>query len=109
MMLTALVTAGLSEQLAVDATLVLTTYVVGFALERSAAVRLGEAEPTDPSLVPREQYPMLARLATLVSPPGTCHRFEEGLALVLDGIESKLASSRVAGGGRRARRLAGSP
>ncbi len=108
MMLAALVAAGLREQQAVDATLVLTTYVVGFALERDAAARVSEEEPANRSHISTEEYPMLARIEELVSPPGPANRFEQGLALVLDGIESKLASSRVAGGGRNARRRASS-
>ena len=85
-MLSALLMAGLDAQQAIDATLVLTTYVVGFALEHDAAA----ARPSDAGARPpasRAEYPTLNRLAGLAGP---ADRFEHGLVLILDGIESRL-------------------
>jgi TetR/AcrR family tetracycline transcriptional repressor len=85
-MLSALLAAGLSAQQAIDATLVLTTYVVGFALEHDAAA----AQPSGAaSGAPRDHYPTLERLAPLLQPPGPVNRFEAGLAVILDGIEAQ--------------------
>jgi len=94
-MLSALLAAGLGEQQAIDATLVLTTYVVGFALERDAA----GAQPSDAAApttqaAPRGQFPTLERLSPMLQPPGPVNRFEAGLALILDGIEARLADRR---------------
>jgi len=98
-MLAALLKAGLREQDAVDATLVLTTYVVGFALEEASAGQV--SEPTRPrrSSAPSiEQYPTLMSLAPLVQAPAPSSRFRPGLAVVLDGIQARVAASR---GGRK--------
>jgi hypothetical protein len=100
-MLTALLAAGLSEQQAVDATSVLTTYVVGFALEHSAATAAKDARPGAVLHASLAAYPTLERLAPLVQPTGPFNRFPQGLALVLDGIESQVASSHGRRPGRR--------
>jgi TetR/AcrR family transcriptional regulator, tetracycline repressor protein len=90
--LSALLAAGLGEQEAVDATLVLTTYVVGFALERdAAAARRGGAGSETAPTASRDRYPTLERLDPLLQPPGSGSRFEAGLALILDGIEARIA------------------
>src|SRR5215469_5905744 len=71
MLLHALLAAGLSEHQAIDAGLVLTTYVVGFALEQQAA------QPWDPSDsgVEVKTYPTLARLSKVIPAAGWA-RFE---------------------------------
>lgn len=95
-MLSALLKAGLSEQEAVDATLVLTTYVVGFALEQASAGQSSEpARPSRTSPPSTEQYPTLMRLAPLVQPPAPSSRFRPGLAVVLDGVHARVAASRA--------------
>jgi TetR/AcrR family transcriptional regulator, tetracycline repressor protein len=93
-MLTALVAAGLSDQEAIDATLVLSTYVVGFALERDAALGAREPERRERAAgIPSHEYPTLTRLADLVRTPGPSDRFPHGLALVLDGIAARIGDS----------------
>jgi len=92
-MLSALLTAGLGEQEAVDATLVLTAYVVGFTLERDAAsAQPGGARFETALAAPRDRYPTLDRLAHVLQPPGPATRFQAGLALILDGIEARIAN-----------------
>ena len=92
-MLSALLAAGLGDQQAIDATLVLTTYVVGFALERdAAAAQSSDAGSGTTPAAPRDRYPTLERLAPLLQPPGPASRFEAGLALILDGIEARIAN-----------------
>jgi TetR/AcrR family transcriptional regulator, tetracycline repressor protein len=106
--LTALTAAGLSDEEAIDATLVLTTYVVGFALERDAAAdaaKLASREPSHAS----EQYPTLTRLADLARGLGPSNRFPQGLALVLDGIAARLADSGRRGGSGREKSTAKTP
>lgn len=106
-MLTALVAAGLSDQDAVDATLVLTTYVVGFALERDAAADAANPAGHEASDgTPTQQYPTLTRLADLVIPPDPSDRFDHGLAFVLDGIAAKIAGPDRRGGSRRGSKTA---
>jgi hypothetical protein len=56
--LSALLAAGLGEQQAIGATLVLTTYVVGFALERHAATV--ELEPIEADAGRRQQFRAIA-------------------------------------------------
>ena len=107
-MLTALVAGGLSDQDAVSATLVLTTYVVGFALEVEAA-----ADAADPAIhaasdgTPGRQFPTLSRMAALAYPPGPSYRFSHGLAFVLDGIAARIAGGDRSGGSKRGRKTAG--
>lgn len=85
MLLRALLSAGLGEREAIDAGLVLTTYVVGFALEQQAAELSAAGNmQTDP-----DRYPTLARLSKAVPAAGWA-RFEEGLRLILDGVQSRL-------------------
>lgn len=85
MLLRALLSAGLREPEAIDAGLVLTTYVVGFALEQQAAELSAAGNmQTDP-----DRYPTLARLSKAVPAAGWA-RFEEGLRLILDGVQSRL-------------------
>jgi len=85
MLLRALLSAGLGEPEAIDAGLVLTTYVVGFALEQQAAELSAAGNmQTDP-----DRYPTLARLSKAVPAAGWA-RFEEGLRLILDGVQSRL-------------------
>jgi len=88
MLLRALLSAGLSEYEAIDAGLVLTTYVVGFALEQQAA---GYADSSNLE-ADADRYPTLARLSKAV-PAAGWGRFEEGLRLILDGVESRLRAS----------------
>ena len=91
-MLSALLAAGLGEQQAIDATLVLTTYVVGFALERDAAAVQPRDAAAAATQVARSQFPTLERLSPMLQQPsGPVNRFEAGLALILDGIEARLA------------------
>jgi hypothetical protein len=40
----------------------------------------------------RDPYPTLQRLAPLMQLPGPANRFEAGLALILDGIEARIAN-----------------
>jgi TetR/AcrR family transcriptional regulator, tetracycline repressor protein len=91
MLLRELLTAGLSETEAIDAGLVLTTYVVGFALERQAAQDSGQTivAEADPNL-----YPTLTRLSRSVPTSGWA-RFEEGLGLILDGLEVRLGRAKA--------------
>lgn len=90
MLLRALLSAGLREPEAIDAGLVLTTYVVGFALEQQAAELSAAGNmPTDP-----DRYPTLARLSKAVPAAGWA-RFEEGLRLILDGVQSRLPGERA--------------
>ena len=106
-MLTALVAGGLSDQDAVSATLVLTTYVVGFALELEGAIGTGSTASHGTSAgTPTRQYPTLSRMADLVYPDGPAYRFTHGLAFVLDGIAARIADA-GRGGPRQARRTAG--
>jgi TetR/AcrR family transcriptional regulator, tetracycline repressor protein len=98
MLLRGLLSAGLSEHEAIDAGLVLTTYVVGFALEQQSAQ---PGEPADSGVEP-ETYPTLARLSKVMPTAGWA-RFEEGLALILDGVTARLPAR----GQRRARSPAG--
>lgn len=104
-MLAALLAAGLSEQEAVDSTLVLTTYVVGFALERDAAAEAAtSAKVSVTDTISLERYPTLARLADSVQDLGASNRFRHGLALVLDGIAAwVVASHQPSIAGRRSR------
>lgn len=90
MLLRGLLSAGLSEREAIDAGLVLTTYVVGFALEQQAA----EQAPSGGHEADPDRYPTLARLSSAVPIAGWA-RFEEGLSLILDGVASRLASQRT--------------
>ena len=109
-MLTALAAAGLSDEEAIDATLVLTTYVVGFALERDAAADAAKPASREPShATAGEQYPTLTRLADLARGLGPSNRFPQGLALVLDGIAARLADSGRRGGSGREKRTAKTP
>jgi TetR/AcrR family transcriptional regulator, tetracycline repressor protein len=106
-MLTALTAAGLSDKEAVDATLVLTTYVVGFALERDAAADAAKHASHEHShATAREQYPTLTRLADLAKGLGPSNRFPHGLALVLDGVATRLAGSGRRGNSRSEERTA---
>jgi TetR/AcrR family tetracycline transcriptional repressor len=89
MLLRALLSAGLNETEAIDAGLVLTTYVVGFALEQQAAESAAATNlQPDPDI-----YPTLVRLSAAV-PEGGWARFEEGLRLILDGVKSRLPRAR---------------
>jgi TetR/AcrR family tetracycline transcriptional repressor len=91
-LLSTLLAAGLSEGESIDAGLVLTTYVVGFALEQQAAA---DSSPTTSELDDafKKTYPTLARLADQVATGTTADRFGEGLKLVLDGIEARIRES----------------
>jgi TetR/AcrR family tetracycline transcriptional repressor len=95
MLLRALITAGLDDQQAIDAGLVLTTYVVGFALEQQAS-GASTAPQVDEAF--ESEYPTLARLA-LGATEGVVltARFHEGMAVVLDGIEARTAAARREG------------
>jgi TetR/AcrR family transcriptional regulator, tetracycline repressor protein len=89
MLLRALTDAGLSDQQAIDAGLVLTTYVVGFALEQQAPV-----DSTGPEIDEAfaAEYPTLARLAPIATTgPDLLERFREGMVFVLSGIEARTA------------------
>jgi len=88
-LLTALLRSGLSADEAVDTGLVLTTYVVGFALEVQAAEATGSRPREAPS---PEEFPTLTRLANLVKPGAPSRRFGHSLSLVLDGVEARIAS-----------------
>jgi len=100
MLLGALLDAGLSELESIDAGLVLTTYVVGFALEHQAAATASVGAPRlDDDFL--EAYPTLGRLAE-VRPVTGSDRFGEGLQLILEGIGARIRTSAAAG--RRARR-----
>jgi len=90
-LLTALLNSGLGERESIDAGLVLTTYVVGFALEQQAAAAssAGEGHLDDAFM---KAYPTLTRLAAQVGPGSTSGRFGEGLKLVLDGIEARASA-----------------
>jgi len=91
-LLSALLDAGLPERAAIDAGLVLTTFVVGFALELEAgddSARAGDS--LDASF--RTTYPTLTRLAAQVGPGSTSARFGAGLKLILDGIEARIATA----------------
>jgi len=99
-LLASLLSAGLSELQSIDAGLVLTTYVVGFALEQqAAAASSAPASSPDQSFI--DAYPTLSRLADRVGPGSTAGRFEGGLNLVLDGIAAQAEAS-----GRRRRKRA---
>jgi len=92
-LVSSLLAAGLSERESIDAGLVLTTYVVGFALEQQAAAESSAAEsPPDEGF--RKAYPTLARLANQVATGTTARRFGEGLRLILDGIETRIREPR---------------
>jgi TetR/AcrR family tetracycline transcriptional repressor len=93
MLLNALLAAGLTDLEAIDAGLVLTTYVVGFALEHQAA------EAASPPVgridgVFIETYPTLGRLADQMRPGVGPGRFHEGLKLVLDGVQGSAKAMR---------------
>jgi TetR/AcrR family tetracycline transcriptional repressor len=89
MLLRALTDAGLSDQQAIDAGLVLTTYVVGFALEQQASVDTTGPEVDEAFAA---EYPTLARLAPIATTgPDLLERFREGMAFVLSGIEARTA------------------
>jgi len=89
MLLHALLSAGLAEVEAIDAGLVLTTYVVGFALEQQAAEPSPSIEALDPN-----RYPTLARLSKALPTAGWA-RFDEGLRVILDGVEKRLLAHGV--------------
>jgi len=92
MLLSALLAAGLGERESIDAALVLTTYVVGFALEHQAASDSSASQAQlDDSFT--TAYPTLARLASKVGPASASSRFAKGLNLVLDGIDARLNTS----------------
>lgn len=93
-LLSSLLAAGLSERESIDAGLVLTTYVVGFALERQAA---GDSPPPISPLEANFSltYPTLSRLADQVGSGSTAGRFQGGLRVVLDGIATRAEASRV--------------
>lgn len=91
MLLGALLSVGMSDAEAIDAGLVLTTYVVGFALERQAA----EGSSPSDAVADPDRYPTLARLSRAVPASGWA-RFEEGLSLILDGLASRLPAKNVA-------------
>lgn len=96
MLLKALLAGGLSTLESYDAALVLTTYVVGFALEQQAS---DESSPSfTPVTLPVDQYPTLAAMSELALRPGA-DRFGEGLRLLLDGIGTRLSSQRLEGAG----------
>ena len=98
-LLSALLCAGLTEREAVDAHLVLTTYVVGFALELQAAIASAPAVAVDDEF--KAEYPTFASLAELAS-AGAAEHFRQGQTLVLDGIEARIVTaSRRHGCGRR--------
>ena len=96
MLLGALLDAGLSEFESIDAGLVLTTYVVGFALEHQAAATasVGGRQLDDDFLA---AYPTLGRLAE-VRPATSSDRFGEGLRLILDGVEARIRAAAAASG-----------
>ena len=96
MLLGALLDAGLSEFESIDAGLVLTTYVVGFALEHQAAATasVGGRQLDDEFLA---AYPTLGRLAE-VRPVTSSDRFGEGLRLILDGVEARIRAAAAASG-----------
>lgn len=96
MLLSALLSAGLGEPEAIDAGLVLTTYVVGFALEQQAA----EPPATSDVQADPDRYPTLVRLSKAVPVAGWA-RFEEGLRLILDGAQSRLPAEQRLSGDRR--------
>jgi len=93
-LLSALLAAGLHERESIDAGLVLTTYVVGFALEQQAATSSAAGVDMDDAF--RNRYPTLTRLADRVIPGSTSGRFRAGLKLVLDGIEAQAGALSVA-------------
>jgi TetR/AcrR family transcriptional regulator, tetracycline repressor protein len=90
MLLRTLVRTGLSGQESIDAGLVLTTYVVGFALEEQASARPLPAT-LDEDFIHR--YPTLSGLADLALNEAGSSRFGYGLALVLDGISARIAAA----------------
>lgn len=89
LLLTSLLRAGLTERAAIDAGLVLTTYVVGFALEQQASEAAGrQVSILDAEF--RAAYPTLAQLADKVRPGSTWNRFGAGLDLILNGVERQI-------------------
>jgi AcrR family transcriptional regulator len=88
-LLASLLSAGLSEREAIDAGLVLTTYVVGFALEQQAAGAVSASVGSLDANFSRT-YPTLSRLADRVGPGSTAGRFRGGLKVVLDGIAARV-------------------
>jgi TetR/AcrR family transcriptional regulator, tetracycline repressor protein len=94
LLLNALLRAGLTDLQAIDAGLVLTTYVVGFALEHQAAEA---ASPPVNGLDDAffETYPTLRHLADKMRPGIGPGRFHEGLKLVLDGVQASTKQARA--------------
>lgn len=92
MLLSSLVAAGLTERESIGAGLVLTTYVVGFALEQQAASGSSAEEEEEVAGSFAAAYPTLARLADKLGPGSTSARFGQGLGLILDGIEARLGA-----------------
>ena len=89
-LLSALLCAGLTEREAVDAHLVLTTYLVGFPLELQAAIASPPAVAVDDEF--KAEYPTFASLAELAS-AGAAEHFRQGQTLVLDGIEARIVTA----------------
>lgn len=92
MLLSALLAAGLTDVDAIDAALVLTTYVVGFALEHQAAEAASRPVGSIDDAF-SETYPTLSRLAYQMVPGTGPGRFHEGLKLVLDGVQASAKRS----------------
>lgn len=91
-LLSTLLGAGLSEREAIDAGLVLTTYVVGFALEQEVGATSARThDELDAAF--RTTYPTLTRLARQAGPGSASARFGAGLKLVLDGIEARIEAA----------------
>ena len=98
----ALETAGFSAAETADASIVLNSFIVGFALDevhgdtsdaRSSRRARGDVRRWFKSLS-RQQYPTLVRLADQLVEAPTERRFELGLRALLDGLERRLPKRR---------------
>lgn len=98
-LLRTLMETGLSERESIDAGLVLTTYVVGFALEQQAAATSSMTESRLDDAF-RKAYPTLTQLASRAAPGTIAGRFSAGLRLVLDGIDARVREPKAVLGGQ---------
>src|SRR5207248_2052769 len=92
--------AGFSDQEAVAAFDALVSYTAGFTA-RQIALQTGTT-PSDRlrrlHQLPGRDFPTLVTLAPLFVSPQLDERFEDGLALIIDGLASRLRRHRRRGG-----------
>jgi TetR/AcrR family tetracycline transcriptional repressor len=97
MQLEIIMTNGLAASEALDAMFAIGNYVSGFTLEEQADRLRGEGPPDESELAAwltqMAPYPRLVEALRVVGDPQNDRAFESGLALIIDGIRSRIPSA----------------